>query len=79
MTEKLKILHDGLMKVIKAVQNYQAQYYDAKYKSIEFQKDDRVWLKSINIQTERQSRKLDWKRLDPFTIIKHISTQAYHP
>src|SRR5436190_22491576 len=39
MADKLKTLHDDLTEAIKVVQNYQAQYYDAKHKPIEFQKD----------------------------------------
>ena len=77
VAEKLKALHEDLTEAIKVVQNYQAQYYDAKHKPIQFQKGDRVWLRSVNIRTERQSRKLDWKRLGPFTIIERIGTQAY--
>ena len=77
VAEKLKALHDDLTEAIKVVQNYQAQYYDAKHKPIQFQKGDRVWLRSVNVRTERQSRKLDWKRLGPFTITERIGTQAY--
>jgi hypothetical protein len=77
MAEKLQMLHEDLTEAIKVVQNYQAKYYDAKHKPIEFGKGDRVWLRSVNIRTERQSRKLDWKCLGPFTIIERIGTQAY--
>jgi len=77
MADKLQTLHDDLIEAVKVVQNYQAQYYDAKHKPIEFQKGDRVWLRSVNISTERQSRKLDWKRLGPFTITERLGTQAY--
>jgi len=77
VAEKLKALHEDLTEAIKVVQNYQAQYYDAKHKPIQFQKGDRVWLRSVNIRTERQSRKLDWKRLGPFTVIERLGTQAY--
>ena len=57
------------------VQDYRAHYYDTKHKPIEFQKG--IWLRSVNIRTERQSRKLDWKQMGPFTIIERIGTQAY--
>jgi hypothetical protein len=77
MAEKLKVLHEDLVEAVKVMQNYQAQYYDAKHKRMEFQKGDRVWLRSVNVRTERQSRKLDWKRLGPFTVIERIGTQAY--
>ena len=62
---------------LKSAQNHQAKYYDAKHKRIEFSVGDKVWLLSPNIRTERPSKKLDWKRLGPFPIIKRIGTQAY--
>ena len=34
MAEKLKTLHEDLTEAIKFIQNYQAQYYDAKHKPI---------------------------------------------
>src|SRR5439155_24041465 len=49
----------------------------AKHKPVEFNVGDKVWLLSTNIRTERPSKKLDWKRLGPFSITKHIGTQAY--
>ena len=77
LADKLKLLHEDLVDAATAAQNYQARYYDAKHKRIEFQKGDRVWLLSTNIHTERPSKKLDWKRLGPFTITERIGTQAY--
>ena len=75
--DSLQSVHERLIENIKSAQNHQARYYDAKHKSIEFSAGDKVWLISQNIRTERQSKKLDWKRLGPFTITKRIGTQAY--
>jgi len=36
-----------------------------------------VWLNSKNISTSRPSKKLDWKQLGPFEIVKCIGLQAY--
>ena len=44
---------------------------------MEFAPSDKVWLLSANIRTERPSKKLDWKRLGPFTIDHRIGLQAY--
>ena len=44
---------------------------------MEFAPGDKVWLLSANIRTERPSKKLDWKRLGPFTIDHRIGLQAY--
>jgi hypothetical protein len=69
--------HERLVENVKQAQNYQARYYDAKHKSIEFQPGDMVWLNSTNIATSRPSKKLDWKRLGPFKVLKRIGLQAY--
>src|SRR5947207_4840471 len=38
---------------------------------------NKVWLLSPNIRTQRQSKKLDWKRLGPYPILERIGTHAY--
>ena len=38
---------------------------------------DEVWLDASNITTLRPSKKLDWKKLGPYKIIKVISSHAY--
>ena len=77
MAERLKALHEDLIELIKTTQNQQAKYYDAKHKRVEYQVDDKVWLLSSNINTQRPSKKLDWKRFGPYPIIERIGTQAY--
>jgi hypothetical protein len=77
LAENLRSHHDDLIENIKSAQNHQARYYDAKHKRIEFSVGDKVWLSSANISTQRPSKKLDWKRLGPFTITERIGTQAY--
>src|SRR5271170_7205419 len=77
LAETLRSHHDDLIESIKSAQNQQARYYDAKHKRVEFSVGDKVWLSSANISTQRLSKKLDWKRLGPFTITEQISTQAY--
>jgi hypothetical protein len=77
LAETLRSHHDDLIESIKSAQNQQARYYDAKHKRVEFSVSDKVWLSSANISTQRPSKKLDWKRLGPFSIIERIGTQAY--
>jgi hypothetical protein len=36
-----------------------------------------VWLNASNVSTSRLSKKLDWKRLGPYKVIKRIGLQAY--
>jgi len=70
-------VHDRLVENVKHAQNYQARYYDTKHKPIEFEPGNMVWLNASNISTSRPSKKLDWKRLGPFRIVKRIGLQAY--
>jgi hypothetical protein len=77
MAERLKNIHEDLTELIKVTQNQQARYYDAKHKRVEYNVDDKVWLLSSNIRTQRPSKKLDWKRLGPYPITERIDTQAY--
>ena len=77
LANQLRTLHEKLIENIKLAQNHQAKFYDARHKPIEFQRGDRVWLLSRNIRTECPNKKLDWKRLGPYTVIERIGTQAY--
>jgi hypothetical protein len=70
-------IQDRLVENVKAAQDSQARYYDAKHKRVEFQPGDMVWLNASNISTSRPSKKLDWKRLGPPKVIKRIGLQAY--
>jgi hypothetical protein len=73
----LREVHDCLVENVKRTQDFQARHYDRKYKPTEFQLGDLVWLNATNITTTRPSKKLDWKRLGPFKIVKRIDLQAY--
>ena len=77
LAESLQSVHESLIDNLKTAQDHQARYHDAKHKSIEFSVGNKVWLNPSNIRTERPSKKLDWKRLGPFSITKRIGTQAY--
>jgi hypothetical protein len=69
--------HDRLVENVKAAQDSQARYYDAKHQRVELEPSDMVWLNASNISTSRPSKKLDWKRLGPYKVIKRIGLQAY--
>ena len=44
---------------------------------LEFEPGDMVWLNASNISTSRPSKKLNWKCLGPYKVIKRIGLQAY--
>ena len=77
IAEKLKILHEDLMELIKITQNQQVKYYNIKHKRVEYQIDDKVWLLFFNINIQYLSKKLDWKRFDSYPIIEKIDIQMY--
>jgi hypothetical protein len=70
-------IHDRLVENVKAAQDSQARYYDAKHQRVEFEPGDMVWLNTSNISTSRPSKKLDWKRLGPYKVLKRVGLQAY--
>ena len=70
-------VHDRLVQNVKRSQDLQAKYYDSKHKPVEFEPGDMVWLNSFNISTSRPSKKLDWKCLGPFKVVKRIGLQSY--
>ena len=70
-------VHDRLVENVKKAQDIQARYYDRKYKPVEFEPGDLVWLNASHISTTRPSKKLDWKQLGPFKVLKRIGLQAY--
>jgi transposase InsO family protein len=77
LADKLAAHHDALSENIKFAQDSQARYYDSKHQRVEFNVGDKAWLLSTNVHTERPSKKLDWKRLGPYTILERIGLQAY--
>ena len=77
LADSLHSVHERLVENVKSAQDHQARYHNAKHKPVKFNVGDKVWLLSTNIRTVRPSKKLDWKRLGPFSITKCIGTQAY--
>jgi hypothetical protein len=41
------------------------------------QKGNQVWLDAQHVRTTRPTRKLDWKRLGPFKVLRQVSPYAY--
>src|SRR2546430_15214653 len=42
-----------------------------------FKEGDKAYLNTRNLRTQRPSKKLDWKFVDPYTIKKKLSAYAY--
>ena len=55
------------------------QFYDqTKGESIQYKKDDKVWLKTTNVTTKYPIKKLDNKCLGPFEILEKVGKSAYY-
>ncbi len=61
----------------KAATNMKCQYDKKKTASRDYQVGDKVWLDSTNLHLPRPKKKLDDKRVGPFTILKKVGAAAY--
>ena len=75
LAARLRRIHDAMQKSIAEAQAYQVKHAGGKH--VGFNIGDRVWLSTRNIKTERQSKKLDYKRIGPYPIVKKINDNAY--
>ncbi|KAJ1578391.1 hypothetical protein NDA11_005217 [Ustilago hordei] len=77
-TDQLKQLHEYVRgELDKANSRSAAQFDKHRLPSPQFQPGDRVWLSADNIRSLRPTKKLDYRRLGPFSISKVISSHAY--
>src|SRR5882762_1642293 len=54
------------------------KYYDRKRgKTPQYALGEKVWLDALNIQTGRPTKKLDHKRLGPFSVSKVLANNTY--
>ena len=76
--EEMTSLHESLRDEMVAAQLRQKEYYDQHRKpDPNLQSGDMVWLLPRNIKTTRPSKKLDYKKIDPFKILAKIGTSTY--
>ena len=67
--------HAVLRENLAKAQDRQSKY--AGGKDIEFEIGEKVWLSARNIKTARSSKKLDYKRIGPYSILKKVNKNAY--
>ena len=76
--EDLANLHSQLSKELQFVAERNAYYYNKRRsQELTLVLGDRVYLLRVNIKTAKQSSKLDYKMLGPFTIKKVILLLNY--
>ena len=77
-SDKLKELHEEMKTELEFVRNRMKQYYDQKrIDGPTFEEGDMVLLSTKNITTRRQSKKLDYKYIGPYKVVKRISENNY--
>lgn len=75
---KLRELHAELRTELEFVRERMKRYYDQKRsEGPTFSEGDMVYLSTKNIETKRPSKKLDFKYLGPFKILKKLSDSTY--
>ena len=74
----LSQLHDRLREEITLAQLRQKENYDRHRKpDPNLKSEDKVWLNERNIRTTRLSKKLDNKKVGPFTILAKVGKSSY--
>ena len=52
----------------------QTKYYNQKYQFIKFKIEDKILLRELNIRTYRLKKKIDYRMLESFSILKKVNT-----
>jgi N-acetylmuramoyl-L-alanine amidase CwlA len=53
------------------------RYYDTCHHPCEFKVRDKVWFNAKDLTTEQPLKKLDYKQLGPFKILRKVDNLAY--
>jgi hypothetical protein len=77
MVKRMKLIKEETEAVLNAAAEDMKRYYDARHRPEEFKPGDEVWLDAKDLTTERPSKKLDYKRLGPFKVLRKVSDLAY--
>ena len=77
MTKKLQTLYEAMKKELTQAQNKQIYWYNQKRKSHILEMRTKVWLRMINLKTQRLFKKLDYKKTELFEIIKAVEQLSY--
>ncbi|SOV07075.1 uncharacterized protein UDID_18713 [Ustilago sp. UG-2017a] len=76
--DQLKQLHEYVRGELDKANRRSAEQFDKhRLPSPQFQPGDRVWLSANNIRSLRPTKKLDYRRLGPFSVSEVISSHAY--
>ncbi|SJL18613.1 uncharacterized protein ARMOST_22210 [Armillaria ostoyae] len=74
----MKLIHDETKATLTKMAEQMKNQYDKKKKAaIKYQIRDKVWLDTTNLCLTRPKKKLDNKRISPFTILEKHGLSAY--
>ncbi|KAF5011367.1 hypothetical protein FDECE_2512 [Fusarium decemcellulare] len=77
-SDDLKNLHEEMKTELEFVRNRMTNYYDKKrLKGPTFSEGDMVYLATKNISTKRPTKKLDYKYIGPYRILRKVSENNY--
>ena len=69
---------DEAQSALKQAADDMKRFYDRTHRdAMKFKAGDKVWLSAKNISTTRPTKKLDWKWLGPYEVIKPVGELAY--
>jgi hypothetical protein len=74
MAEVIKELRENMEEAQNAYTNAASKH---RQPGPEYQEGDLVWLRTTNVRTTRPSKKLDYRKLGPFPIIKQVNPVAF--
>lgn len=78
MIEKMQDITSFIREEMTWAQAMQQEYANRKrLPAPAYEIGDEVWLDARNIRTKRASKKLDWKNLGPYKVVKKVSSHAY--
>ena len=74
--QEMEEIHQHLKEQMRFAQARYEQYSAGKQPPL-YRVGDKVWLNARNIETKRPSKKLDFKNLGPFEVVKAVNARAY--
>ena len=76
-TKMRQIVNFARAEILSAQARWEEQTNKRRQPARQYQTGQLVWLNARNIRTLRPQKKLDWKNLGPFRILRQISPHAY--
>lgn len=77
MAKVLESLYDIMKEELTQAQNEQVFWYNKSRKPFVMKVDSKIWLRMTNLKTQRPSKKLNYKKIDPFRITEPVGQLSY--